>query len=113
MNEKDNIIIKNINRFCKEIISFVENFEYDDFDLDLKTNKACILNLEQIGENAKKLSIDFKEKHKNIPWQAMADFRNIVAHNYFGLNLDDVWDIVMKDIPELLEFTESILKMSN
>ena len=111
MNEKDSNIIKNINKLCKEIISFVENFEFDDFDSDLKTNKACILNLEQIGENAKKLSPDFKQTHNNIPWQAMADFRNIVAHNYFGLDLDDVWDIVMKDIPELHEFIENILKI--
>ena len=111
MNEKDKIIIKNINKFCKEIMTFIENFEFDEFDQDLKTNKACILNLEQIGENAKKLSIDFKQKHSNIPWQAMSDFRNIVAHNYLGIELDVVWDIITRDIPELIAFSDKVLNI--
>jgi uncharacterized protein with HEPN domain len=110
MNDNDLRYIKAINMFCKEIIDFSYNFEFGRFTQDLKTNKACILNLQQIGENAKKLSLEFKQKYDDLPWQSMSDFRNIVAHDYFGIDLDEVWDIIMDDSPELLEFTETLLK---
>jgi uncharacterized protein with HEPN domain len=65
--------------------------------------------LEQIGENAKKLSQPFKDTHRNIPWKDISNLRNRIAHEYFDIDLDIIWEIIMIEVPELLKFTEKIL----
>ncbi len=55
---------------------------------------ATIRNLEVIGEAAKRISADFRAVHSDVPWSRMAGMRDILIHNYLGVDLEIVWDVV-------------------
>lgn len=85
---------------------YIENMSKQGFLADKRTQQAVILNLVIIGEAATKLIKDygdFLEKHPNIPWRNMKGMRNRIAHGYFDINLDVVWETVQTALPELLE----------
>ncbi len=71
---------------------------------------AVMRNLEVIGEAVSQLPEDIKSKHPEIPWRDIKDFRNIVAHRYWEINLEIIWDIVCNKLDELYERISSILK---
>lgn len=84
---------------------YVEGFSKDDFLADKRTQQAVILNLLIIGETATKLLSDhpaFTDKHQDIPWRGMKGMRNRIAHGYFGIDLDVVWNTVKTALPQLL-----------
>jgi uncharacterized protein with HEPN domain len=60
-----------------------------------------MMNFVVIGEMVDKLSIDFKNKHPEIEWHKIKGFRNIVAHDYFGVDAEEIWQIIKNDIPKL------------
>ncbi len=89
-----------------EAIEKIENYtkEFstaDDFYHDEKSFDATMMQFVVIGEMISKLDEDFKEKYSNIPWQKVKDFRNIVAHNYFGIDADEIWEIISRKIKPL------------
>ena len=73
----------------------------DDFYHDKKSFDACMIHFINIGEMIDRLSTDFKMSHQNIPWKEIKDFRNLVAHNYFGIDADEIWDIIQNHLPVL------------
>lgn len=75
--------------------------EYADFLQDYKTQDAVIRNIEILGEAAKLLSDETKKKYSNLPWKDIAGTRDKLIHDYFGVNIDIVWDIAKNDIPLL------------
>jgi uncharacterized protein with HEPN domain len=110
MNEQDIKLIRRINKYCKNVFFFIENVDCDKFISDLKTNTACMSMFEQIGENANKLSADFRTKYNVLKWQSMYGLRIKIAHDYEEIDLFTAWEIIINDLPELLKFTEEILK---
>jgi uncharacterized protein with HEPN domain len=84
--------------------SHVEGFTKGDFVADKKTQQAVILNIIVIGEAATKIadeSPEFAAAHPEVPWKQMRGMRNRMAHGYFEINLDVVWDTVQLSLPEL------------
>lgn len=67
-------------------------------------------NLEIIGEAVSQLSLEFKEKYTEVPWQEIKNFRNVVAHRYFMLNEDRIWDIIKNKLDPLENEVKFILK---
>lgn len=53
-----------------------------------------------MGESVSKLSEEFKSENKNIPWNKVKDFRNLIAHDYFGIDAEEVWQIIKKHLPK-------------
>jgi uncharacterized protein with HEPN domain len=86
---------------------------YKDFVNDDLHFDAVLRNLEVIGEAVKNVSESTRQKHSNVKWRKIAGFRDIVAHEYFGVNDETVWDIVENEIPALLKIVESMLGESN
>ncbi|MDF1883963.1 DUF86 domain-containing protein [Sulfurimonas sp. SAG-AH-194-C21] len=66
----------------------------DDFYHDQKSFDASMMQFVVIGEVISRLDESFKEEHAEIPWQKIKDFRNIIAHDYFGIDADEIWDII-------------------
>lgn len=75
----------------------------DDFRGDLKTQDAVVRNLQIIGEAAKKVSKEKRTAHPDVPWREMTGMRDRVVHDYFGVSLDIVWDVVQNHLPPLRE----------
>lgn len=105
---EDTAVIQDIKETIDRIMSYTAQMEYDDFLQDHKTQDAVIRNIEILGEAAKLLSNETKEKYSNIPWKDIAGTRDKLIHDYFGVNIDIVWDIVKNEIPLLYKKMKDI-----
>ena len=76
---------------------------YDDFLKDIKTQFAVVRALEIIGEASKKIPSEIRDKYTKIPWREITGMRNILIHDYFGVDLEVVWKTTSIDIPPLKE----------
>jgi uncharacterized protein with HEPN domain len=84
---------------------FVKDMGKDVFLQDKRTQQAVIMSLVIIGEAATKVMDSyaaFAQAHSDVPWRSMRGMRNRIAHGYFDVNLDLVWDTVRTALPELL-----------
>lgn len=73
----------------------------EEFYYDTKSFDATMMQFVIIGEMISKLSSSFKFTYKSIPWIKIKDFRNIIAHDYFGIDSDEIWDIIQNKIKPL------------
>jgi uncharacterized protein with HEPN domain len=87
-----------------ECIQKIERFTADGkerFYTDELIQDAVLRNLEVMGEAAKRIDETFRSAHPNIPWRALAGLRDILIHQYEGVDLERVWAIVERDLPSL------------
>ena len=94
-----------IRQAANDACSFVEGLEKGDFLSDRRTQQAVIMSLVIIGEAATKVMDSYSEYsdiHPEIPWRSMRGMRNRIAHGYFDIDLDVVWETVRTALPELL-----------
>lgn len=110
MKRKVFLYIKDILRNMRDAEEFVGGMSYDDFAGDKKTFNAVVRSLEIIGEAAKNVSEEIREKYPTVPWKEMAGMRDKVIHAYFGVDREAVWIAVKDRIPEILPVMENILK---
>ncbi len=102
--------IADILECIRKIKIYTSGMSYDDFMKDDKTKDAVLRNLEIIGEAAKQISRNIREKYEEIPWKQIIGLRNRLIHGYFVVDYDIVWDIVKKELPELEIKMEKILQ---
>jgi uncharacterized protein with HEPN domain len=99
---KDQYCLESIIEAIDRIIEYTSGFESaDDFNEDYRNFDATMMNFVVIGEMVEKISDDFKKDHNNIEWVKIKGFRNIVAHDYFGIDAEEVWQIIKNRIPTL------------
>ncbi len=95
-----------------ETLAFVDGCSREDFFDDSQMQKAVAMNLMIIGESTARimnLSPDFALQHPALAWHNMRTLRNRIAHDYFELDFDIVWDTVQTDLPELLELLPPVI----
>ncbi len=109
--KKDPIIfVKHILNSIKHIEKYSKNLDKKHFSSNALIQDGVIRRLEIIGEAAKNLPENFREKHKEIPWIDITDTRNKLIHHYFGIDLDITWDIIKRELPDLKKKIKDILK---
>jgi uncharacterized protein with HEPN domain len=79
------------------------------FDSEPLVQVWVVHHLEIIGEACRGLSTELKGRHPEVPWSAIVGMRNILVHDYFGINLDEVWSAVERDLPTLHEQIVAVL----
>jgi len=82
----------------------------EPFLVDRKTQSAVFRELQTMAESVKRLSSTHKDAHPEVFWQGIIGFRNILVHDYLGIKLERVWDIIKNDLPVLLKAVETIKK---
>ncbi len=92
-------MLEAINR----IEEYTEGYEFEDFVRGRKTVDAVLRNLEIIGEAAKYVPEEIKNKYADVPWRRIIGLRNVVIHHYFGVDLNIVWTILRFQLLELKE----------
>ena len=98
--------IDHIQQAGADACSFVDGLGKADFVDDKRTQQAVIMSLIIIGEAATKVMdgyAEFTQSHPEVQWRSMRNMRNRMAHGYFDINLDVVWETVQEWIPELLK----------
>jgi len=91
---------------AQQACTYVEGLTLDDFVQDKRTQQAVVLNLILVGEEATKLLKDyesFASLHPQVPWRSMKGMRNRIAHGYFEINLETVWETIQSALPKLIE----------
>lgn len=97
--------LDHMRRAASDALTFVEGLSRDDFLADKRTQQAVVMSLIIIGEAATKIMDRFPafaKQHTEVPWRSMRGMRNRIAHGYFDIDLDVVWDTVETALPELL-----------
>lgn len=84
-----------------KIERYTHRMDYESWRNDEKTIDAVVKNLEVIGEAASHLPVEIQEKFSDLPWSMMKKMRNILAHEYFGIDLEIIWNTIQKDLPIL------------
>ncbi|MDM8568322.1 DUF86 domain-containing protein [Thiotrichales bacterium HSG1] len=102
MSKRDaQLLIIDILEAIEKIERYLTNMSYDSFIKDEKTVDAVIRNFEIIGEAANQMPKDFTTKYPEIPWRDLSNFRNVLIHAYFGVDLHMVWQIFELDLGTL------------
>ena len=102
MLTKDQLCLESILEAIDRIIEYTSGINTaDDFNNDYRNFDATMMNFVVIGEMIDKISDEFKRKHSEIEWIKIKGFRNIVAHDYFGIDAEEVWQIIKTKIPTL------------
>jgi len=92
------------------IMEFVNGLSFKEFCDDRKTYSAVIREFKIIGEAVGNLPDRLKQRHPDIEWQDIKDFRNLLIHEYFGVDLEIVWKVIKDDLPSLLGAIKEIIR---
>ena len=106
---KDKQQIEKIVNCINKILQYTEGVSQEEFEANSMLVEACVFNLSQIGELANKVSPEFQDANPSIPWRMVYGLRNRIVHNYEGVNLVLIWDIVCEDLPELLNQLKKLI----
>ncbi|MBE9169157.1 DUF86 domain-containing protein [Pleurocapsales cyanobacterium LEGE 06147] len=98
---------------AKRVIKFTEGLDKSALATNEEKQSAILYQVVVIGEATKRLSLEFRTQHPEIPWKDIAGMRDILAHQYDRINLNTLWDVVQTDIPELLALLEPLLPDSS
>jgi uncharacterized protein with HEPN domain len=79
------------------------------FQASTMVQDAVIRNFEIIGEATKRLSPELKQSHPEIQWRGMAGFRDVLIHNYMGVDLEEVWNILENELPQIKNSLKAVL----
>lgn len=97
---------------ARKATDFIKGRKRTDLDKDEKLTLALVRLLEVLGEAAKSVSEQCRQKYPSIPWRQIAGTRDRLIHGYFDIDLDIVWKIVSIDLPSLLAQLENVLSNS-
>lgn len=109
MKKDPNILLLDILDSIENIEKYTKNISENKFFDNLQIQDAVVRRIEIIGEAVKNLPTSFKNKHTNIPWKKIAGTCDVLIHDYSGIDIDLVWEIVNKDIPKLKKQISKLL----
>ena len=100
---RNEVIVQKLLTYSEKVIAYCEGIDYARFSADPKLAEACVFNLSQMGELANRVDKGFAEAHPQIPWRLLYGLRNRIVHDYEGVNIRLIWEIVAGDLPALRE----------
>jgi len=105
---KPSVIIEDILTCIQHIESYTTNLSFDQFSAHYMTVEACLYNIQVIGEAAVRLPENIKDDNPQIPWPLIKGMRNRLIHEYFGTDLNLVWNVIKNELPTLKTELEEI-----
>jgi len=110
MQHRDKVILEKIISEIDIAMNFMAEKEISEFLEDEMVKRAIGMTVINIGELVKNVTDEIRTKHKNVPWKQVAGFRDITAHKYQTLRMDDVYMTIKVNFPELRNSLLEILK---
>ena len=102
------LYIDDILESIEKIETYTSGMNYEKFSKDDKTIDAVVRNFEILGEASRQLPDVIKSKYPGVDWKGMIDFRNVIIHEYFGVSVKIMWDIIINELPSLEKELKSI-----
>ena len=103
-----NLLIEDMRAAIQKIERYISGLDRPMFRQDEKTVDAVVRNLEVLGEAARQMPEDFIALHSDLPWRQIAGLRNRIVHDYIGLDLDIIWQVIRQDLPQLLRQLDNL-----
>ena len=113
MKNKEYMSLKKMIEYIGKALRYTEGCDFQSFSSNEEKVDATIFAISQIGELVKNISKETMEKYPNIEWIIIKNLRNKIVHDYEGIKLNLIWDIVTEDIVKLKSDLEEILKNDN
>jgi len=110
VKDRDIFFLKDIIRAISLVEEFVNDLNFSEFFNDEKTKSAVLWQIHIIGEATKNISKELKEEYKEIPWKYMAKMRDKIAHFYFGIDYEIVWDVIKNKLPSVKILIKKVIK---
>ncbi len=111
--QRDDAYLLDILLHARDALEYVKGMGRQEFVEDSKTYNAVIRCLEVIGEAVKRLSPETREGFPEIPWSLLARMRDFLIHAYDRVDLDQIWDTLQADLPDLILRLERIIPQEN
>jgi len=102
------LLVEDMLGAIRKIGRFTVGMDEETFRQDERTVDAVVRNLEILGEATKQLPEDFVARYPDVPWQQIAGLRNRIVHDYFGLDLEIIWQVIRHDLPPLQAHLEDL-----
>lgn len=102
------LLIEDMLASIRKIEDYISGLDEDTFRQDEKTVDAVVRNLEILGEAARQLPPDFVARHQDVAWRQIAGLRNRIVHDYFGLDLEIIWQVLRENLPQLKSALETL-----
>ena len=106
---RNEVILQKLYGYSGKLMDYCQGCTYESFSVDTKLVEACVFNLSQMGELCRIADTSFTEQHPEIPWREMNGLRNRIVHDYEGVNLRLVWEMISGDIPDLRNILQELL----
>ena len=110
MSREYRLYLSDIREAQRRIREYTDKMTYEEFAQSKITIDAVIRNLEVIGEAAGKLPPEIKDRSPDIEWRKIVAMRNVLTHEYFGVNTQIVWDVVQNKIDQIGEFCQKLME---
>ncbi len=110
MRKDPKVFLEHILDSIKAVEEYTKGIKKNEFYTDRKSIDAVVRNIEIIGEATNNLPKNFRKNTPHIPWKDIVNMRNILIHEYFGVDKERVWEVVRKDLSKLKKEIELLLK---
>ena len=112
MPRDPNVYLEDILEAVQRIRRYLEGYDLARFKTDTRTADAVIRNLEIVGEAVKKLPPEIRAKQRSVDWVKIGSLRDILIREYFGVDLEILWDVVSSKLPDLEQAVKKLLDSS-
>ena len=114
MKKDNSLLLSHILEAVKDIEDYIKDTSsVEDFIFDKKTHDAVLRSFQVIGEAANNLDESFIESNPNVEWEKVIGMRNFIIHEYFGVDLNIVWDTIKEDLPTFKNNIERLLQRTS
>jgi uncharacterized protein with HEPN domain len=110
---RDSASLLDIARAGQLVLQFAQGLNREQLESDVLRQSAILYQISIIGEATKRLSREFRVQHPEVPWDDVAGMRDIIAHQYDRLDLNIVWQVIQRNIPELLNLITPLLPVQD
>jgi len=109
MSRSGRLFLQDMLECAQKVVRYTAHLTREQFFSSELEYDATLRNLEILGEAAKKVPDELKQQYPSIDWRGIAGLRDVLAHAYFALDEDTLWDIITRKVPELVPLLEEAL----